>query len=370
MKLNRSTGLFCLALQLSMAQSPSDSVTNTASILQLLRGAKERAQKHGAHYVPVLSPLDTMLGSEGEAPVFDAAKIQAAGFPVVVWTVNNKVRMRELLARHVDGIISDRPDLLHEAVVQAKANAASDTERAYLERFDAEAHRGGRDLRPENTLPSFESGLDNLAATVETDTGVTKDGVSLISHEQFVNPQTCRAADGSEYRESNRVWIKDITMAEAQQRFICDKVFRGPQQKNDLALSPVAVAFAKERGLRNPYVPTSAGQLFEFVEYYAEFYRNGPGKSHPQAEDRWRNAAKVHFNLETKLTPQSTATEETQGPQAFIDALCGVIVKSKLEARADVQSFDFRTLTLAGEQFPKIKTVYLVESMRWRQAAH
>src|SRR5206468_10775108 len=128
-------------------------------------------------------------------------------------------------------------------------------DRSYFERFDAEAHRGGRDLRPENTLPAFESGLDQLVTTLETDTGVTADGISLISHEQFLNAQTCRLATGGEYTRRDQVSIKDITMAEAQQRFICDRVFRGPQQKNDLSLSPVAMAFAKEKRLLSPYVP-------------------------------------------------------------------------------------------------------------------
>ena len=310
-----------------------------------------------------------MLGENNGTAVFDAAAVQRAGFPVVVWTVNDPARMRELLAHHVDGIISDRPDLLHKELVKAESIATSETERSYLARFDAEAHRGGRDLRPENTLPSFESGLDNLVTTLETDTGVTKDGVSLISHEQFLNPQTCRAADGFEYAESNRVWIKDITMAEAQQKFICDKVFRGPRQKNDLALSPVAVAFARKHCLKSPYVPTFASQLFEFAEFYAEFYRSGPGKDEPQAEKRRQNAAKVRFNMETKLTPESTAHNMTASPQEFVDALCGAIANSKLEARADVQSFDFRTLKLVEKQFPKIRTAYLIESMRWEQPA-
>ena len=33
-----------------------------------------------------------------------------------------------------------------------------------------------------------------------------------------------------------------------------------------------------------------------------------------------------------------------------------------MEARAEVQSFDFRTLILVEEQFPKIPTYYLTES--------
>lgn len=38
------------------------------------------------------------------------------GYPVVVWTVNDPARMQELIALGVDGIISDRPDLVLEAL--------------------------------------------------------------------------------------------------------------------------------------------------------------------------------------------------------------------------------------------------------------
>jgi hypothetical protein len=42
--------------------------------------------------------------------------------------------------------------------------------------FDIEAHRGGRALFPENTLPSFANALSMGVDTLELDIGVTKDG--------------------------------------------------------------------------------------------------------------------------------------------------------------------------------------------------
>jgi glycerophosphoryl diester phosphodiesterase len=41
---------------------------------------------------------------------------------VVVWTVNDMPRMTELMQLRVDGIISDRPDLLYQAVAAFDAN--------------------------------------------------------------------------------------------------------------------------------------------------------------------------------------------------------------------------------------------------------
>lgn len=344
---------------LTPAQTNPDS--NTQIVIRVLQDALREAKQHGAQYVPVLSPIDRLV--TGSAPALDTSEVQKAGFPVVVWTVNEPAAMDQLLQKRVDGIISDRPDLLRQAVSRARTSPPNQVDRSYFTRFDAQGHRGGRDLRPENTLPAFESGLDQLVKTLETDTGVTADRVSLISHEPFINPQTCRRADGKEYTADNQILIKDITIAEAQNRFICDKVFRGPQQKNELSLSPVAVAFARDRGLSNPYVPTHAGQLFEFVRFYEAYYKSGAGKTHPEARERWTNAGIVRFNLETKVDPRPQYANRTFEPEVFTETLAKTIEGSGMESRSDIQSFDFRTLHLAASAHPKIRTVFLIESI-------
>ena len=332
--------------------------------IQVMEKAWAHAKAHGAQQ-PVLSPVDATVLS-GEVPL---KNLQARGFKVVPWTTNDPEKMRTQIRMGIDGLITDRPDLLQEVLKEERAAAKTDADRERLARFDVTAHRGGRGLRPENTLPSFESGLDQLVTTLETDTGVTTDGVSLIWHDQFLNPQSCRRADGKPYTKENEVFLKDISSREAQRTFICDKLHAGPAQKNDLAFSPVAVAFAKKEGLMSPYVPTYAAQLFQFVNFYVEYYRTGPGKADPHAKERAENAAKVRFNLETKIMPEGIPgddgrTNHTAGPQAFVDALCGAIEKSGMESRAEVQSFDFRTLILIEEQHPKIHTYYLTGPAR------
>jgi glycerophosphoryl diester phosphodiesterase len=327
--------------------------------LQLMEKAGAHAKQHGAG-APVLSPVDaTVLG--GAVPV---KEVQAKGFKVVSWTTNEPEKIRTQIRMGVDGLISDRPDLLQQVLKEERDAAKTEEERARLAKFDVTAHRGGRGLRPENTLPSFESGLDQLVTTLETDTGVTTDGVSLIWHDQFLNPESCRRADGAAYTTENRIFIRDISSTDAQKTLICDKVHFGAEQKNDLALSPVSVAFAKKEGLISPYVPTYVAQLFRFVYFYVEYYQTGAGKGDPHAKERVKNAARVRFNIETKIMPEGIATDEehrnhTVGPQAFVDALCGAIVTNNMESRAEVQSFDFRTLLLVQEQHPKIPTYYL-----------
>jgi glycerophosphoryl diester phosphodiesterase len=338
--------------------------------LKLMEQAAAHAATHGDANKPALSPLDdTVL--DGSVPV---AALHAKGIRIIPWTTDDPEKMRAVIRTGVDGLISDRPDLLQKVLAEERAVSPEAAER--LKDFNVSGHRGGRGLRPENTLPAFEAGMDNLIDTIETDTGVTTDHVSLIWHDQFLNPLSCRKADGSPYTMENRVYTHDISMVVAQKTFICDKLKNGlfPDQKNDLALSPVAVAFAANEKLISPYVPTNAEQLFRFAAFYAEYYRTGPGKNTPNAKARAAAAEKVHFNLETKIVPEFIPPAElklgvppellknhTVSPQVFVDTLCGAITRNHMESRADVQSFDFRTLVLVEEQFPAVPTYYLTE---------
>jgi glycerophosphoryl diester phosphodiesterase len=344
--------------------------TMTNPFTGLMLAAQAHAKAHGA-VRPALSPVDASLLMTH--PKVDVAELHAHGVRVVPWTTNDPAKMREIIAMHVDGLISDRPDLLQAALADARK-----TDPEIPADFDVEGHRGGRGLRPENTLPAFEAGLDNLITTIETDTGVTRDGQSIIWHDQFLNPESCRRADGKPYGYADAVYHRDQTLAEAQATFICDKLHSAkfPDQRNDLALSPVAVAFAAQEHLISPYVPTSVDQLFRFTAFYADYYRSGAGKTSPGAEQRAANAARVHFNLETKILPfpdghgakpngnEEPRTNNTVDPQTFVATLCRTIVRHRMESRSDVQSFDFRTLQLVEEQYPNIPTFYLTSDPR------
>jgi hypothetical protein len=68
-----------------------------------------------------------------------------------------------------------------------------------IEKFDAQGHRGGRNLRPENTLPAMEVGLDHLMTTLETDIGITKDGIPVLTHEPYIEEKLCRRAESKKY---------------------------------------------------------------------------------------------------------------------------------------------------------------------------
>ncbi len=369
-------------------RSPQSPLNEEASAVRTMNAVRVHAQSNGNSRAPVFSPWHVMLDDgnpdtlvenraippEGSglaaasSELFNVASIQSAGYPVVVWTVNDKPRMLELMELGVDGIISDRPDLLLEAAREFNGGEFLDADGLIdITRFDAQGHRGGRNLRPENTLPAMEVALDNLMTTLELDNGVTSDGIPVLNHDPYVESTKSRKADGSEYGEDDEVLIKDLTAAEIQSTFICDKLLEGrPEQTSDLALSPVSVAFAGSIGLMHPYVMPTLQQVFDFVDFYVEYYTTGAGSGEPDAALRAANAARVRYNIETKINPRSDAdgkgnvfAERTIEFAPFASAVAGVIAANTLEERADIQSFGFQTLLVVQEEFPAIRTVYL-----------
>jgi glycerophosphoryl diester phosphodiesterase len=54
--------------------------------------------------------------------------------------------------------------------------------------FSTEAHRGGRGLMPENTIPAMKNAIDLGVTTLEMDTHITADGEVVLSHDEYINP--------------------------------------------------------------------------------------------------------------------------------------------------------------------------------------
>src|SRR6188472_3493310 len=81
--------------------------------------------------------------------------------------------------------------------------------------FDLQGHRGARGLAPENTLPAFATALSLGVVTLELDTGITKDGVVVVSHDPYLNPDITRGPDGAWLKEKGPP-LRTLTFAELQ----------------------------------------------------------------------------------------------------------------------------------------------------------
>jgi glycerophosphoryl diester phosphodiesterase len=364
-------------------RSPQSPDLEEAQGVRVMDALRQHAHKYGSA-TPVVSPdynllVDnnpaTAVASRANPPagsgvrpasseILNVATLHTAGFTVVPYTADDPAIMDALLRLGVDGLISDDSDLLYQRVAAFDADGDG-TPGDYLlpdgridpAQFSAQGHRGSRDLRPENTLPAFEAGLDNLMNTMETDTGITRDGVPVLSHDPFLDPTKCRNADGTPLAQD--VLIRDLTARQIQRDYVCDLLLTGrPRQTNDLALSPVAVAYARAHHLA-PYVKPRLQDLFDFAAFYARWFSTGPGRDEPGAAVKARNARTVHFNVETKINPVPRFASRTVSAEAFERIDDGVIARNHLQSRVTLQSFDWRTLLLAHRNHPRIATVAL-----------
>ncbi len=310
---------------------------------------------HARTHAPVCSPEVALLQPGGG---IDLERLRAAGHPVIAWTVNDLPTMQALLQRGVDGIISDRPDLLARAVRDFDANGDG-TPGDLLdadglidpERFEAQGHRGARGLRPENTLPAFEAALEHRMTTLELDTVLTADGVPVLSHDPALSPAKCRHADGSPLPAP--VPIATLTVAKLQAGFICDRLLADrPEQTNDRARSPEAVAFAARAGLPDPYTVPTLRQVFAFAADQAD-------AAHAARDPlRARNARRVRFNVELKQASVKTDIAPAHG-----DAVARDVQAAGLAGRVDVQSFDPRAVRSVLKRHPELRAVLLLEAL-------
>jgi len=214
-------------------------------------------------------------------------------------------------------------------VSSAQAGAAASGQAARLGRFDLEAHRGGRALRPENTLPSFANALSMGVDTLELDMGVTKDGVVIVSHERGLNPDLARGADG-QYIDAGIPYIK-LALAEV-------KSYDVGQIRPGTAY---AARFPEQLSIPGTRIPTLA-EVFDLVR------RSGD--------------AQVRLNIETKIDP--THPQESLDPQRFVSAVLDVLRREHFSDRVMIESFDWRTLLLVQKQAPAIPTVYLTQQQQ------
>lgn len=192
--------------------------------------------------------------------------------------------------------------------------------------FDLQAHRGGRGLLPENTLPAFENALALGVDTLELDVGVTADGVVVIAHDPYLNPLIVRDAAGQWLPPGKGPLLKSLTFAQLQ-AYQLGQIQPG---------TPYATTFASQQPRDGVRFPTLAS-LFERVKALG--------------------ANDVRFNIETKLDPGRP--DDTVSPEAMTRALLKVIADAGMTARVSIQSFDWRSLQLVQQLEPRITTVYL-----------
>lgn len=191
--------------------------------------------------------------------------------------------------------------------------------------LDIQGHRGARGLAPENTLPAFARALGIGVSTLELDCAVTKDSVVVVSHDSTLNPDITRGPDGK-WLEGEGPPIRNFTYDELK--------------RYDVGRIKPGSAYEKRFPHQQPVDGTRMPRLADVF-----------------ALARKAGNEQVRFNIETKISPLHP--ERTVSPEEFARAFIAVIRKERMEKRATLQSFDWRTLQIVQQEAPEITTVYL-----------
>ncbi len=210
-------------------------------------------------------------------------------------------------------------------ILMTTAAHAAGTAGATTVKFDIEAHRGGRGLRPGNTLQSFANALSLGVDTLELDMGVTQDGVIVVSHSRGLNPDLALDADNHYVAEPGTPFV-NLTLAQVQ-TWDVGRIRPG---------SAYAAQFPDQLAVPGTRIPTLA-EVFDLV-------RRSGNQS-------------VRLNIETKIDPSHP--EESPTPERFVALVLQLLKREQFVRRVTIESFDWRTLQLVQQQAPEIPTVYL-----------
>jgi glycerophosphoryl diester phosphodiesterase len=185
--------------------------------------------------------------------------------------------------------------------------------------FDLQGHRGTRGLAPENTMAAYARAIAIGVTTIETDIAVTRDGVLVISHDPFLNPDIVRGPDGR-WLAAKGPAIHTLTLAELE--------------KYDVGRLNPDSAYAKQFPEQKP----SDGERFPTLAQVFAFAKDKP----------------VRLNIETKITPENP--DQPVAAETFAKMVVDAVEAAGFARRVTIESFDWRTLVAAKKLAPEIET--------------
>lgn len=193
--------------------------------------------------------------------------------------------------------------------------------------FDLEAHRGGRDVRPENTLYSYAYAIELGATSIECDMQLTKDGQIVMSHNPILNSDITRDENGN-YIENNKYDIRLMTVDELK-KFDVGVMDPNCGEYYDL--------HGKTQFTYDAKIPTLE-ELMQLIQSYGD--------------------KNIILNIETKSYPDpaSAGYKNNADPKKFVEVFNNIVKKYDMEDRVVLQSFDWQTLIEMKKLNPNIST--------------
>lgn len=193
--------------------------------------------------------------------------------------------------------------------------------------FDLEAHRGGRDVRPENTLYSYAYAIELGATSIECDMQLTKDGQIVMSHNPILNSDITRDENGN-YIKNNKYDIRLMTVDELK-KFDVGVMDPNCGEYYDL--------HGKTQFTYDAKIPTLE-ELMQLIQSYGD--------------------KNIVLNIETKSYPDpaSAGYKNNADPKKFVEVFNNIVKKYNMEDRVVLQSFDWQTLIEMKKLNPNIST--------------
>ena len=193
--------------------------------------------------------------------------------------------------------------------------------------FDLEAHRGGRDVRPENTLYSYAYAIEIGATSIECDMQLTKYGQIVMSHNPILNSDITRDENGN-YIKNNKYDIRLMTVDELK-KFDVGVMDPNCGEYYDL--------HGKTQFTYDAKIPTLE-ELMQLIQSYGD--------------------KNIVLNIETKSYPDpaSAGYKNNADPKKFVEVFNNIVKKYNMEDRVVLQSFDWQTLIEMKKLNPNIST--------------
>lgn len=189
------------------------------------------------------------------------------------------------------------------------------------------AHRGGRGLRPENTLKAFESAINLGVDYIEFDVVMTKDRVLVITHDLSLNRDITRDGRGNFISKSIPIWELKYQQLK---HYNVGKI--NPESKY-AAFFPMQIPFEEAK------IPTLKEGI-DFINLHSD--------------------RKVGFQIEIKLDAEHP--ELSDSPESVAKGLYKILTEEKIIDRTEVLSFNHEFLQELQKLDASIKTIYLTPS--------
>lgn len=186
------------------------------------------------------------------------------------------------------------------------------------------AHRAGRGLYPEQTLPAYQMALRIGCDYVDMDVNMSRDDVLVVTHDLTLNPDLTRNARGQWI--STRLPVRQLSLSQIQ-------------SYNVGMLKPgteYASCFPDQRTLESARIPT----LEECIQYVKKI-----------------SGGAVGFQIEIKNDPGYP--DLSASPKEYAEAIAEMLERYDVVDITEIQAFDWQCLLELEKRNPAIKTAFL-----------